>query len=75
MRIAVTGARSRGGAVIARRLESAGHTVRAGTHSRPRGYGAHAELETCPTAECLPFDVLRSIPRYGVSTTRPMTRR
>ena len=59
MRIAVTGARSRGGAVIAGRLQSAGHTVRAGTHSRPHGPSAHAELESCPTAECLPFDVLR----------------
>jgi uncharacterized protein YbjT (DUF2867 family) len=59
MRIAVTGAGSRGGAVIARRLESAGHSVRAGTHSRPQGYSAYAELESCPTVECSPVDVLR----------------
>jgi uncharacterized protein YbjT (DUF2867 family) len=59
MRIAVTGARSRGGAVIAHRLESAGHSVRAGLHSRLPGDGSYVELENCPATECFPFDALR----------------
>lgn len=63
MRVAVTGAASKGGTVISRMLGSAGYTVRAGLHARPRPAGAHAGArragEGCPAAECYPLDMLR----------------
>ena len=59
MRIAVTGAGSKGGAAIAHRLESSGYSVRAGTHLRPEHAGERAGLESCPAAECFPVDLLR----------------
>jgi uncharacterized protein YbjT (DUF2867 family) len=63
MRVAVTGATSKGGAVLSRMLGSAGHAVRAGMHARPRPGGAHAGArgagEACPAGECYPLDMLR----------------
>jgi NAD(P)H dehydrogenase (quinone) len=69
MHVAVTGGASKGGAVIARVLESAGLHVRAGVHARelPQvlapglagAQGRPAAPAGCPAAECSPIDMLR----------------
>ena len=60
MRVAVTGVASRGGAEIARWLEAAGHSVKAGVYLRSRHESGSAGQEDCPTAECLRFGALRA---------------
>jgi len=63
MRVAVTGAASKGGVVISQMLGSAGHEVRAGLHAGPRRDRASAGREDCAVAatatRCHPIDMLR----------------